>query len=323
MKKVIVTGAAGFIGSNMVQFLLQNTDYYIYAIDNFVNGKTVYQKFLRDLIDDNSNRIEFFPINYKNFPDFPEHSIDIVFHFGALPSVPYSVEHPVETEQNNVSDTLQLIENCRKIKIKRFVFSSSCAVYGNASHIPTNENEHINPLSPYALQKRTIEEYLRLYGHLYGFDSVCLRYFNVYGPNQFASNAYANVISAWIHELVKPDGKLRMDGDGTQSRDFVHVSDVCKANFLLSQKEQKFFGDYLNVGSGTFISINEVKNLLFNLHGFDIPIDYCPSRPGDVNKTQADISKIKGLGFEPKVDIVKGIIETYSWYKQQYETINI
>lgn len=317
MKSVIVTGAAGFIGSNMVKFLLDNTNYKIYAIDNLKNGETVYNNHLRPLIEQSNERIIFIPIDYalieENTIDWPE-NIHAVYHFAAIPRVSYSVEHPIETDDNNIHGTLCFIEFCKRIKVRRFIFSSSSSVYGNAEIFPTPESTLTNPLSPYALQKRVVEEYLRLYGNLFKFDSVCLRYFNVYGENQYAENSYATVISAWIKALLSGES-LRLDGDGRQSRDFTHVEDVCRANFYMSEYPGKLNADVLNVANGDSISLLQIKDMLCELHGTDASINYCPPRIGDVQKTQADVTKLKLLNFQTQIDIKDGITRTYQWYK--------
>jgi len=321
MKKVLVTGAAGFIGSNMVKMLLDFTDIEVFAIDNLQAGDRIYNSFIAPLEEKHKERLHFFKGNINNienkfeyFFKLNKNKIDAVFHFAATPSVPYSVEYPLETNDNNVSNTLVLLEWCVKHKIRRFVFSSSSAIYGDTDVFPTPETSEIYPKSPYALQKRVIEEYCKLYSELYGLDTVCLRYFNVYGPNQYSENAYSTVICAWIKGAIAGN-QLRLDGTGKQSRDFVFVQDVCKANLLVANCEKKFSGDIFNVGSGKNDSLLRILDIVKSISSIS-DIDHQKSRAGDVHKTHADIKKISALGYKPSVNINDGVQKTYFWYKR-------
>lgn len=311
MKNVLVTGAGGFIGSNMVNFLLENSDYFIYGIDNFLNGNENL-KFINNL---SCERFKFIVDDFVNF-NFENKNIDFVFHFAAMPSVKYSVEQPLETNNNNVNKTLQLIKKCSDNKIKKFIFSSTSAIYGETNKFPTTEEDLINFKSPYAVQKLIIEQYLKIWSELYDLDSVSLRYFNVYGPNQYASNSYANVICAWIKGFsLGPNSEIRLDGDGFQSRSFVYVEDVCRANFLMATSEIKFKGDVFNVSNEKTYDLNYLKNLMFELFKTNPRVINAPERKGDVLKTHADIEKIKKLNFKPDYDLKTGLIKTYEWYK--------
>ena len=314
IKKVLVTGAAGFIGSNLVERLLLETDYTVYAMDNLQGGSKIYNTTIVSLLDKYGSRLHFVLENVKCINDLlsQEGEFDTVFHFAANPSVPYSVEHPVLTNDNNVTNSLILLDWCVKFKVKRFVFSSSSAIYGDVSIFPTSETSEISPKSPYALQKRIIEEYCKLYSELYGLDTVCLRYFNVYGTNQYSDNAYSNVICAWIKGAVSGTN-IRMDGTGDQCRDFVFVDDVCQANMLVANCETPFFGDIFNVGSGEVVSLNEILCMI-ELNAKIKGIDYKDSRMGDAFKTHADIEKISKFGYKPSMRISDGIVATYNWY---------
>lgn len=310
MKKILVTGVAGFIGSNMVELLLKNSDYEIIGIDNFQSGRK-NEKFLKNLLE--NDRFKFFECAFQDVGSFLNEGIEIVYHFAATPRVLYSVEHPIETNENNVSNTLLLLNWCIINKVKRFVFSSSSSVYGNAQIFPTPETHNLNPVSPYALQKKIIEEYCKMYSNLYGLDTVCLRYFNVYGPNQYAENAYATVICSWIKALIK-NSPIRIDGDGSQSRDFSYVTDVCNANFLVGERKDKFNGECFNVACNDSTNLLQIKSILASLFNKEIDVLKKETRIGDVFKTQADISKIMKIGFSPSVNIKEGIAKTFNWY---------
>lgn len=309
MKNVLITGAGGFIGSNMVKYLLNNTDYKIYGIDNFINGRE-NEKFIKNLT---SERFIFIEEDFINF-EFENKNINNVYHFAAMPSVNFSVENPVLTNDNNVNKTLILLKKCSDNKIEKFVFSSTCAIYGDTKSFPTCENDPINNKSPYAVQKFNIEQYLKIWSELYDIDTVALRYFNVYGPNQYASNSYANVICAWMKGFIT-NSQIRLDGDGLQSRSFVFVEDVCRANYILGESNKKFNGDIFNVSNDKTYSLIDIKNLMSDLFGTNPSIINAPKREADIFKTHADISKIKNEGFQPKYEIKEGLIATYKWYK--------
>lgn len=309
MKRVLVTGAGGFIGSNMVKFLLENSDYFIYGIDSFINGNENKNSIINLVCD----RFVFIENDFTNF-DFNNKKIDIVYHFAAMPSVGYSVENPLITNDNNVTKTLNLLNNCSNNKIRKFIFSSTCAIYGDTNILPTPETALINFKSPYALQKLIIEQYLKIWSELYGLDSVCLRYFNVYGPNQYATNSYANVICAWMKGFIK-NSEIRLDGDGSQSRSFVFVKDVCKANFILGEYNKKLTGDIFNVSNDKTYDLIQIKNIMSDLFGTNPKILKAPKRKGDISKTHADIEKIKQIGFNPEYELDRGLIETFEWYK--------
>lgn len=318
MKKVIVTGAAGFIGSNLVEYLLKNTDFQIYGIDNLQSGAVIYNTFLNKIEIENKDRFQFIKDDIKNinnhFSDGTD--IDFMFHLAATPRVSYSVEYPFETNDNNVSNSLILMDWCVKHKIKKFVFSSSSSVYGNVDNFPTKETNKLSPMSPYALQKKIIEEYCKLYSELYGLQTVCLRYFNVYGPNQYADSAYATVICAWIKNILNSE-PLRLDGDGTQSRDFTYVYDVCQANLIAANLDINCSAEVFNVGGDNTISLLEILEKIKKLTSIETPkMEYSNFRVGDVYKTESDMAKLKSFGFKHSFSIDNGLEKTYNWYKQ-------
>lgn len=315
--KILVTGAAGFIGSNFVEYILENTDYDVVGIDNMQAGTKIFCDVIFQLNQKYSGRLCFVVDNINNIS---KHSvckdIDVVFHFAATPRVAYSVEHLLESHDNNVTNTLTLLEWCKVNKVKKFVFSSSSSVYGNTYQYPTDEAESLNPESPYALQKKIIEEYCRMYSKLYNLDTVCLRYFNVYGENQYAENAYSTVICAWSKSFTEKTSP-RLDGDGQQSRDFTYVKDVCLANYIVGSSNKEFKGEAFNVGCGKNTSLLEIKEIFENISGLKLQVTNTPQRLGDVRKTHADISKIRKMGYESSISIENGVKRTFEWYKSK------
>lgn len=316
--KILVTGAAGFIGSNFVEYILKNTDYDIVGIDNLQAGSKILDDVIHKLLIDYPKRFLFCQNDIKNINEIGFVGIDVVFHFAATPRVAYSVEHLLDSHNNNVTNSLTLLEWCKNNHVKKFVFSSSSSVYGNVDRFPTDETEFLNPESPYALQKKIIEEYCRMYSSLYGLDTVCLRYFNVYGENQYAENAYSTVICAWSKSYADKTSP-RLDGDGLQSRDFTYVKDVCLANYIVGSSNDVFNGEAFNVGCGKNTSLLKIKEIFEKISGLKLPVINTPKRLGDVRKTHADIFKLKLMGYDTSISIESGVKRTFEWYKSKMQ----
>jgi len=247
MKKVIVTGGAGFIGSTLVDKLIdEGLD--VIVLDNLSTGK-----------ESNINpKAEFIRCDVsKDRPLFKD--VDTVFHLAATPQVQHSIENP--TDNNNLDSVINMLNLSKKSGVKRFIFTSSSAVYGNPKYTPIDENHPTNPLSPYALHKLVGEQYCKLYSDLYGLDTVSLRYFNAYGERMSNEGAYKSVISVF-NEQHKKKEPLNIVNDGEQKRDFVHVNDIVKANLICGFKKDKpFNGEIYNVGSGVAYSVNEIADM--------------------------------------------------------------
>lgn len=325
MKSVLVTGGYGFIGSHVVDLLVEK-NYHVTVTDNLSTGKlqnlmhldvynTMKYSMRHTPVYDVNKKLsiyinEFDSINVLS--DIQNQKFDYVLHLAAKASVPYSVDKPVETNNVNVTKTLRLLDACKVGKVKKVVFSSSSAVYGDCSTFPTKESCVKNPMSPYALQKSIIEDYCKLYYNLYGLETVCLRYFNVFGPRQAGSGPYANVVSSWCENALK-NNKIRLDGDGNVSRDFVFVKDVANANLLAMESNIK--QECINIGSGTSMKIKDVL-AVFKNH-FDVQVINAPSRLGDPLCTLADIELAKELlGFEPTKVTADVFSEIFHWYKE-------
>lgn len=306
----LVTGGAGFIGSHLTRRLLA-------------------EKWIVDVVDDMSAPTDVDPAlaSCNLFEsDFAHPDVlsrvragryDVIFHTAALPRVSYSMEHPVETFDVNVNRTMHLIDACRLSSRKpRFVFSSSSSVYGNGAVTPTSEHAIRLPASPYAQQKATVEDYLGMYARLYELESVCLRYFNVFGPGQLGTSPYATAIAAWMTALMH-GRPLRSDGDGTQSRDMCYVDDVVDANLLAAEHGWALQGRSFNVGSGVTHTNNEILGILLERYPW-AQIKRASTRPGDVKTTHADISHAREvLGYVPRVHLHEGLRRTFEWYELQ------
>jgi nucleoside-diphosphate-sugar epimerase len=236
---------------------------------------------------------------------------DVVFHLAAMPRVSYSVEYPVETTDVNVMKVVRLMDACRG-NVKRFVNTSSSSVYGGADKLPTKETAPHDPKSPYALQKSVIEQYCKLFSSLYHLDTVSVRPFNVFGPNQKGNGAYSTAVSAWLYG-VKHGAPLRSDGDGTQSRDVTYVDNVVDIFCRCAVHGDRFTGETFNAGTGDIITNNEILKW-FKDHFPAAQIVNAPWRHGDVMHTQASIAKAKKvLGYRPLVTFWKGLEITKKW----------
>lgn len=314
-KHCLITGCSGFIGSHLCDLLLAQ-GWRVDGVDNLSTGN------LKNLDEASTNPLfTFFECDFNHpvvLETIAAGLYDYVFHLAATASVPKTVAEPFLSNENNVTTTLALLETIRTMEGKKpkFVFSSSSAVYGNITTLPTEEKNNKNPISPYALQKSIIEDYCEIYSSLYDIETVSLRYFNVYGTRQNGKGAYANVISSWLTKWFKtPQELCLMFGDGSQSRDFVHVQDVCKANFLAATTEHIKRGEKFNICSYDSIPIISIKEIIQTyVLGFDVVER--PKRKGDVEVTYGSYDlAYKTFGWYPEVDYISGMYDTIQWYK--------
>ncbi len=299
--KVLVTGGAGFIGSHMVDRLV-NDGYDVRIIDDLSTGRidNIQSLLSAGMVDFVKGDIRDASLVTKNVDD-----IDVVVHFAAVTSVPFSVKNPELTFDVNLLGTLNLIRACAQRDVGRFVFVSSCAVCGDPTSLPVREEHQTNPISPYAESKLIAERYCLGFQQRQLLRSVVLRFFNVYGPRQ-GMNDYSGVITRFI-DRVRQKEPLSIYGDGSQTRDFVSVHDVVEA-VLASMKSSDSEGEVFNVGSGKPTSINELAKTILELAGVDLEIQYEKARAGDIKDSYADISKAKKfLGYEPKVSLKDGL----------------
>jgi nucleoside-diphosphate-sugar epimerase len=308
VKKCIVTGGAGFIGSHLTDRLLGD-GHTVTVIDDFSSGKMEnLQEHLdnpqltvlrRSILDDGMEEIFA--------------GASVIFHVAAVPRVQYSIQYPELTNRANIEGTLRVLEASRKTGAGRVVYSSSSSVYGNQKQLPLTETMAPNPMSPYALQKLTGEYYCRLYHSIFGLETISLRYFNVYGPKQDPLGGYANLIPRSVHRTMNGQPPV-IFGDGLQTRDFTFVEDVIEANILASLTvNERAFGEAINIGGGSNLSVNEVVAAI--IRDTSIKPDHQPPvvEPKD---TLADIGKARQiLGWEPRVPFSAGIIRTIQSYK--------
>jgi len=305
--KVIVTGGAGFIGSHLVDELVA-ADCDVTVLDNLSTGHFSNLRHIENRITFYEGDIRDQEILYKASKD-----CDIIFHQAAVVSVPQTVDNPVDSAMVNDMGTLYVLEAAKKNNVKRVVLASSCAIYGDDPDIPKFENMNPKPQSPYAVQKLSGEFYARLYFDLYSLETVCLRYFNVYGPKQDPSSPYSGVISIFMTKASDKNIPV-IYGDGNQYRDFIFVKDVVKAN-LLAANGIEAKGKIFNIGTGKYIRVNELWEMICQLAGQNIKPKYEPARPGDVRESVANIDHArKVLGFEPECSFEKGIKETFDYY---------
>ncbi len=295
MQKVIVTGGAGFIGSHIVDMLIES-GYDVHVIDNLSAGKkeNLNQKATLHEVDIRNTEV-LIPV----FKDAV-----CVFHEAAIPQVQYSLENPIETNDINVNGLLSVLEACRVNKVKRVVFASSSAIYGNQDIMPITEEMEVDArqLSPYGAQKYIGEVYMKLYATVYGLETVCFRYFNVYGPRQSAVGSYASVIPRFV-EFKKKGEPMQIVGDGTNTRDYIHVTDVARANIQAMTSGKVGNGEVMNLGTGKNFSINYIAELISG-ETVHIPPRLEPKH------TIASVLKAKELlGWEPSVSLEKGITD--------------
>ena len=307
--RVLVSGGAGFIGSNLVGRLLSE-GYEVVVLDNLSSGNL-------ENISSYLPQIDFIQGNILDMDlSSSVGTVDYILHHAAEVSVVQSMLDPYKTYKINVMGTVNLLEFARKSDVKKFVFASSSSVYGNNQNLPLKETEQPDPQSPYALSKLIGEIYLKKYSDFYGLNTVSLRYFNVYGNNQNPNSQYSAVIPKFISLLLRGEQPI-IYGDGKQTRDFVHVSDVVEAN-LLAMKDTTTQDTPLNIGSGKSVSILELLDLINSLLGKDLKPVFKPEREGDVRHSLADIRLAEEvLGWKPKKSLSDGLKETISYYSSK------
>ena len=309
MEKFLVTGGAGFIGSNICKGLVSQ-GCFVRVIDNLLTGKKAN---LASILD----KIDFLQADMgdRNVACAAMKDIDIVLHEGALPSVPRSVDDPAATHRHCVDATFTLLLAARDARIKRFVYASSSSAYGDTPTLPKVETMPPSPLSPYAAAKLMGEYYCKVFSGVYGLQTISLRYFNVFGPHQDPTSQYAAAIPAFVTSILK-DKPPTIYGDGTQSRDFTYVDNVVDANLLAARAKQTK-GEVVNIACGQAVTVNEIINMINELCGKNSRPIYTASRPGDVKHSLADITLAKRLiAFTPKVSFRQGLEKAIDWYRK-------
>jgi len=308
MEKFLVTGGAGFIGSNICKRLVSQ-DCFVRVVDNLITGK---KSNLADVID----KIEFIQADMgdSEVAQSAMKDIDVVLHEGALPSVPVSIDIPAATHKHCVDATFTLLLAARDAGIKRFVYAASSSAYGDAPTSPKVETMPASPLSPYAVAKLTGEYYCSVFYKIFGLETVSLRYFNVFGPYQDPASQYAAAIPAFVTAILKDESPI-IYGDGEQSRDFTYIDNVVDAN-LLAARARQTKGEVVNIACGQAVTVNEIIDMINELLGKNVRPKYTAPRPGDVKHSLADISAAEKLiDYKPKVSFNNGLRLAIDWYK--------
>jgi UDP-glucose 4-epimerase len=311
MRICVVTGGAGFIGSNLSERLLALGDQ-VRIVDNYVTGR---RENLRDLIQNYGRRLEVIEGDIRNLDLLRSacQGATYVFHQAALPSVQRSIEDPVSSNEVNIQGTLNVLLAAKDAGVKRVVFASSSSVYGNSPTLPKRETMPSNPISPYALTKHVGEQYCRLFYMLYGVETVALRYFNVFGPRQDPTSEYSAVIPKFITRLLRGQPPI-IHGDGEQTRDFTFVENVVDAN-LRAAEAASAPGEVINIACGETRSLNQLARDLNQLLGMNLTPEHDAPRAGDVRDSLAGIEKSKTLlSYEPRIGFAEGLRRSIDWY---------
>lgn len=315
-KKIIVTGAAGFIGSNIVEYLLKYNVGKVIAIDNLATG---HEENLKPFIG--LSNFSFLKIDITNEQDLLKafQDVDYIIHQAALGSVPRSIEFPLATNNANVTGFVTMLNAARVAGVKRVVYASSSSVYGDSKILPKEESVIGTPLSPYAVSKLIDEFYGSVFARTYNMEIIGLRYFNIFGPNQSPSGAYAAAIPLFLNALLNGKQPI-IFGDGEQSRDFTFVENAVQANIKAMCCDAEFAkGNVFNIAYGKRITLNELLVLIGEKLNVKVAAEYKAERKGDVRDSLANINKAKtAFGYTPDISIEQGLQPTIDWFKQKY-----
>jgi UDP-glucose 4-epimerase len=320
MARYLVTGCAGFIGSSLTEALVETLvpqGDTVRGLDNFETGKRENLSTFRD-------RIEFIECDLRNAGEVAEacQDVDFIFHVAALPSVPRSVKDPRTSHSANVDGTFNLLEGARAAGVKRVVYSASSSAYGNQPGFPRRETMVPMPIAPYPVQKLSGEFYMKSYWQVYGLETVCLRYFNIFGPRQVPDSPYSGVMAKFTLQMMRGE-RPTIFGDGEQGRDFTYIDNAVSANLLaMAAPAEKIAGRVFNVACGERYNLNKTFRVLADLLDFKQQPIYGPPRTGDIRDSLADISAAReAFGYHPAVSFEEGLRRTVKWYKQQYAVV--
>jgi nucleoside-diphosphate-sugar epimerase len=309
----LVTGGAGFIGSNLVSALLEKGRK-VRVLDNFLTGKRENLVGLAERYGDSFQLIEGDLRDIEATHRAVE-GVEFVLHQGALPSVPRSVADPVLSNEINVGGTINLLVAARDAGVKRVVYAASSSAYGDTPELPKRESMTPNPKSPYAAQKLAGEQYMRIFHEVYGLETVSLRYFNVFGPNQDPASMYAAVIPRFITGVLAGTPPT-IYGDGLQTRDFTYIDNVVRANIQACKAPKEACGKVVNIACGDRVSLLDILEIVYDLAGRRVAPRFDPPRAGDVRDSLADISLAKELlGYEPRVGFPEGLSRTFDFFR--------
>lgn len=309
MPRYLVTGAAGFIGRSIAAALLARGES-VRGVDNFATGKR------HNLIGLEAMEFLEGDLSHPAIAERACSGVEIIFHQAALPSVPRSVADPLSTNVACVDATLQLLVAARAVGVRRIVYAASSSAYGDTPTLPKHEQMPPNPISPYAVAKLTGEYYMRSFARVYGMETVCLRYFNVFGPYQDPTSQYSGVLAVFCRRMLAGQTPL-IHGDGEQSRDFTFIQNTVEGNLLAAHADAAAVsGQVMNLATGERITLNQVVELLRELTGYSGPVEYGPPRAGDIRHSLADISLANAqMGYTPSVNFREGLRRTVDWYR--------
>lgn len=313
MKKYVVTGGAGFIGSALVRALLAEGAERVLVVDNLASGKI-------ENLDEVSDRVEMHLADIRDYKQVAPvlTGADFVFHLAAIPSVPKSIENPAPSHEVNIDGTFEVFRACVDAKVGRVVYAASSSAYGDTEVLPKVETMLPQPKSPYALQKLAGEYYASVFHSCFALDTVSLRFFNVYGPRQDPSSPYSGVLSIFMSSLLERR-RPTIFGDGEQSRDFTYVEDVAGL-VLKAARAPGIGGKMYNAGNGQRYTLNQTWELLQKIEGISLPPVYGPPRPGDVKHSLADTTAaVRDLGHAPKFSFEEGLRRTLEWYRRAWQ----
>jgi nucleoside-diphosphate-sugar epimerase len=315
MARYLITGGAGFIGSNLAEGILRGGDD-VRVLDNFATGRRQNLEGASGWAAAGGARFELLEVDIRDAGSCREamQGVDFVLHQAAIPSVQRSVVDPVLTNSVNIGGTLNLLQAAREAEVSRFVFASSSSLYGESETLPKVETMHADPISPYGLQKLAGEKYCVLFHRLYGLPTVALRYFNVFGPRQDPSSEYSAVIPKFV-TAVRDGQRPLIHGDGEQTRDFTFISDVVRANRLACQAGPAALGGAYNIACNRRISLNDLVRELARLTGREVRAEHGPPRAGDIRHSLASVELAgEKLGFQSEVDLTEGLRRTLEAY---------
>lgn len=306
----LITGGAGFIGSNMVRFLLEKGRK-VRVLDNFETGR-------RENLAEVTGRIELIEGDIRDMDTVRRAAAgaEVVYHLAALSSVPRSVKDPVTSHDVNVNGIVNMLLASRDAKVRRFVFSSSSSVYGQSKVLPQHEGLPLSPISPYGATKAAGEIYCKAFYETYGLQTISLRYYNVFGPRQDPTSQYAAAIPLFVSAFLRDKAPTIFD-DGQQSRGFTYIDDVTEANWLAANMKEAH-GEAVNISTKSAVTVNTVVNVIRKLMGKEnIKPVYAPPRPGDIKHSLADITRAKEvIGYEPFISFEEGITKAIDWYRE-------
>jgi nucleoside-diphosphate-sugar epimerase len=310
----LITGAAGFIGSGLARAILAQGDQ-VRGIDNLSTGRLENLAEIRGRVD--LREADLLDLDAVHAAC---KGVDYVLHQAAIPSVPKSVVDPLGSNRANVDATVNVLVAARDAKVKRVVYAASSSAYGDTPTLPKREDMPPNPISPYAVAKLASEYYMVSFFRCYGLETVCLRYFNIFGPRQDPSSPYSGVLAKFITQMLRGE-QPTIFGDGSQSRDFTYIDNAVEANLLACKAPAaEAAGRVFNIATGRRVDLNETFNTLKQIIGFKGEVNYAPERNGDIMHSLADMSRAeKHLGFKAKVDFEEGLRRTIDWYKSRLQ----